>query len=173
MLVPNHTNLRSIGQNAGLTVQETALPAGAQSVHREEGEADGSLVRDRQYATNDRVAHESDPMANTVKRIDQQRHELKALRYLLEFYPESLVKTTPLPRREDFQIPDCRRIYDALTTAKTRADAMTAIRNLDLDETDLDSFLHLGGEYYYTYPKLVAERGEQFRRGQIELEAAS
>jgi hypothetical protein len=101
-------------------------------------------------------------MADKVKRIDQQRHELKALRYLLQFYPESLVKTTPLPGREDFQIPDCRRIYEALMSARTR----------DLEETDLDSFLSLSGEYYYTYPKLVAERAEQFRRHTLELEAA-
>ena len=59
-------------------------------------------------------------MAELVKRIDQQRHELKALRYLLQFYPESLAKTTPLPRRDDFQIPDCQRIFDAMLSATTR-----------------------------------------------------
>jgi hypothetical protein len=107
-----------------------------------------------------------------VKRIDQQRHELKALRYLLQFYPESLMKTTPLPSGEDFQIPDCRRIYEALMSGRTRDEATAAIRALDLEETDLDSFLNLSGEYYYTYPKLVAERAEQFRRHTLELEAA-
>jgi len=112
-------------------------------------------------------------MAETVKRIDQQRHELKALRYLLQFYPESLVKTTPLPRRGDFQIPDCQRIYDALMSARTREEAMAAIGDLDLEETDLDSFLRLGGEYYYTYPKLVVERAEQFRQHTLELEAVT
>jgi hypothetical protein len=96
-------------------------------------------------------------MAEKVKRIDQQRHELKALRYLLQFHPESLARTKPLPRREDFQIADCQRIYDALVAAQTREAATAAIRALDLEETDLDSFLRLGGEYYYTYPKLVAE----------------
>jgi hypothetical protein len=112
-------------------------------------------------------------MAEKVKRIDQQRHELKALRYLLEFYPQSLVKTTPLPSCEDFQIPDCRRIYEALMSARTRDEARAAIQALDLEETDLDSFLSLSGEYYHTYPKLIAERGEQFRRHQLELEAAA
>lgn len=112
-------------------------------------------------------------MAQVVKRIDQQRHELKALRYLLHFYPQSLVKTQSLPRREDFQIPDCQRIYDALITAKTRDEATAAIRALDLEETDVESFLRLGGEYYFTYPKLVVERGQQFRQGTVELERAS
>ena len=112
-------------------------------------------------------------MAEQVKRIDQQRHELKALRYLLHFYPESLSRTRPLPGREDFQIPDCRRIYDALVSAADRDAATVAIRNLDLDETDVDSFLRLGGEYYYTYPQLVVERAAEFRNRTLELEAAS
>ena len=109
-------------------------------------------------------------MAELVKRIDQHRHELKALRYLLHFYPDSLISTQPLPRRDDFQIPDCQRIYDALVTARTRDDATAAIRRLDLDETDAESFLRLGGEYYYTYPKLVVERAAQFRQGTLTLE---
>ena len=112
-------------------------------------------------------------MVQKVKRIDQQRHELKALRYLLQFYPQSMVRTTPLPRRDDFQIPDCQRIYDALLSAKTRDEATAAIRQLDLEETDLDSFLRLGGEYYYTYPRLVVERAEEFRRHTLELEVVS
>ncbi len=112
-------------------------------------------------------------MPERVKRIDQQRHELKALRYLLHFYPESLIETQPLPRRDDFQIADCQRIYDALMTAKTRDEATAAIRALDLEETDVNSFLRLGGEYYYTYPKLVVERAEYFRRGTLQLEAAA
>ncbi len=112
-------------------------------------------------------------MPDLVKRIDQQRHELKALRYLLQFYPESLTKTQPLPRREDFQIPDCQRLYDAMRSAATREAATAAIRALDLEETDVDSFLRLGGEYYYTYPKLVVERAEQFRKRTLELEAVS
>lgn len=112
-------------------------------------------------------------MADKVKRIDQQRHELKALRYLLHFYPESIAKTVPLPRRADFQIPDCQNIYDALVSAKSRAEAATAIGNLDLEETDVESFLRLGGEYYFTYPKLVVERAAQFRSHALELEVVS
>jgi hypothetical protein len=112
-------------------------------------------------------------MGETVKRIDQQRHELKALRYLLEGYPDSVATTQPLPRREDFQIPDCRRLYDALMGARTKADAEAAIRALDLEETDVDSFLHLGGQYYYAYPKLVVERAARFRARTLELETVS
>ncbi len=112
-------------------------------------------------------------MADQIKRIDQQRHELKALRYLLQFYPESVVKTVPLPNRLDFQIPDCQRIFEALMSARTRDEATAAIRALDLEETDLDSFLSLSGEYYHTYPKLVVERAEQFRQHALELEAAA
>jgi len=125
------------------------------------------------YRLKATVSWSSNRVAEKVKRIDQQRHELKALRYLLQFFPESLQKIKPLPRREDFQLPDCQRIYDALTSARTQEQATAAIRGLDVQETDLDSFLRLGGEYYFTYPKLVVERAEQFRTGVLELEAAS
>ena len=91
----------------------------------------------------------------------------------MHFYPDSLQTTRPLPRREDFQIADCQRIYDALMSARSRDEAVAAIGDLDLDETDAQSFLRLGGEYYYTYPKLVVERAEQFRQGALELERAS
>ncbi len=109
-------------------------------------------------------------MAERVKRIDQQRHELKALRYLLQFYPESRTETRPLPARGDFQIADCQRIFDALMGAPTHDAAVAAIRALDLDDTDVESFLRLGGEYYYTYPKLVVARAQAFRDGTLELE---
>ena len=112
-------------------------------------------------------------MGERVKRIDQQRHELKALRYLLAFYPDSRLNTQPLPRRDDFQIPDCQRIYEALMSTTTRDEATAAIRGLDLEETDVDSFLRLGGEYYYTYPGLIVDRAERFRKHTLELEAAS
>lgn len=111
-------------------------------------------------------------MPALVKRVDQHRHELKALRYLLEFYPESCRTTNRVPRREDFQIPDCQRMFDALAAAQTRDAAVAAIRDLDLDETDAESFLRLGGEYYYTYPQLVVERAEGFRQHLLELEPA-
>ena len=111
-------------------------------------------------------------MSALVKRIDQHRHELKALRYLLELYPQSRRTTTPLPCREDFQIPDCQRVYDALMAARTREEATAAIRRLDLEETDVESFLELGGEYYYTYPQLIVERGAAFRKHLLEIEPA-
>jgi hypothetical protein len=112
-------------------------------------------------------------MGERVKRIDQQRYELKALRYLLQFYPESLSTTQPLPRREDFQIPDCQCIFDALIPVRTREEAGAAIGGLALEDTDIESFLRLSGEHYYTYPKLIVERAEQFRQGTLELEPAS
>ncbi len=109
-------------------------------------------------------------MAERVKRVDQQRHELKALRYLLQFYPESRTAAHPLPARDDFQIPDCRHIFDALMSASTHDAAVTAIRALELDDTDAESFHRLGGEYYYTYPQLVVVRAQAFRDGTLELE---
>lgn len=108
-------------------------------------------------------------MAQTIKKLDQQRHELKALRYLLEFYPDSLKKTEDLPCRDDFQIEDTRAIYDALMSAKTKEEATNAIADLDLEDTDVDSFLRLGGQFYHTYPKLVKERGREFRAGAIKI----
>jgi hypothetical protein len=111
-------------------------------------------------------------MAERVKRIDQHRHELKALRYLLDFDPPRLAAIAPLPQREDFQIPDCRSIYDALMGAPSRAAAEAAIRELDLEETDVASFLRLGGEFYFTYPRLVVERAARFRDHTLELESA-
>ena len=108
-------------------------------------------------------------MAQTIKKLDQQRHELKALRYLLEFYPESLKNVADLPSREDFQIADTRLIYDALMAAKTKDEATRAIADLDFADTDVESFLRLGGQFYHTYPKLVKERGQEFRAGAIKI----
>src|SRR5262249_54297116 len=83
-------------------------------------------------------------VAQTIKKLDQQRHELKALRYLLEFYPESIKNLDDIPSREDFQIEDTRSIYDALMSAKTKDEATKTIAALALDETDVESFLRLG-----------------------------
>jgi hypothetical protein len=109
-------------------------------------------------------------MAERVKRIDQHRHELKALRYLLDFDPPRAAPGAPLPRCEDFQIPDCRSIYDALMGASSRAAAEAAILELDLEETDVPSFLRLGGEFYFSYPSLIVERAARFRDHTLELE---
>ena len=108
-------------------------------------------------------------MATTIKKLDQQRHELKALRYLLEYYPQSVQNCEAVPSREDFQIPDNRLIYDALMAAKTKEEAAKAIAGLDLEETELDSFLRLGGQFYHTYPQLVKERGQEFRTGAVRI----
>jgi hypothetical protein len=109
-------------------------------------------------------------MSTLVKRIDQVRHEMKALRYLLEFHPESMADA---PVRDDFQIPDSRLIYDALIGATTRGAAEQAIGDLDLDEVDVSSFLHLGGSHYHVYPGLIRERAEHFRSGQLRLQDAA
>ena len=108
-------------------------------------------------------------MAQTIKQLDQQRHELKALRYLLEFYPDSVKKPEDLPSRDDFQLADTRSIYDTLMAATTKEGATAAINELDLDDTDVESFLRLGGQFYHTYPKLVKERGQEFRSGAVKL----
>ena len=108
-------------------------------------------------------------MVTTIKKLDQQRHELKALRYLLEYFPESVQNREAAPTRDDFQIPDTQLIYDALMAAKTKDEATQAIKELDLEETDVESFLRLGGQYYHTYPQLVKERGQEFRTGTIKI----
>jgi len=109
-------------------------------------------------------------MSALVKRIDQVRHEMKALRYLLEFHPESMADA---PAREDFQIPDSRLIYDVLVSATTRPAAERAIGELDLEEVDVSSFLRLGGAHYHVYPDLIRERAEHFRSGQLTLQDAA
>jgi len=108
-------------------------------------------------------------MAEIIKRLDQQRHELKALRFLLEYMPRSLADTTTIPDPDDFQIPDHRRMFVALREARDKADAYARLRALALEETDIDSFLALGGEYYHTYPGLVRERGKRFREQAVVL----
>ena len=108
-------------------------------------------------------------MAVVIKKLDQQRHELKALRYLLEYHPRSLQDREVLPERDDFQIADCQRIYDALLAAASPQAAAEAIEALDLEETEVESFLRLGGQFYHAYPGLVKERGQEFRDGNMQL----
>lgn len=108
-------------------------------------------------------------MATLVKRIDQTRHEMKALRYLLELHPQSMASA---PRREDFQIPDAQLIYDVLAGTSSRAEAEARIADLELEETDVEAFLRLGGAHYHVYPDLIRERGAQFRRGELLLQSA-
>lgn len=112
-------------------------------------------------------------MVSMIKKLDQQRHELKALRYLLEYHPHSLegreADREALPNRDDFQIADCQLIYDALVVAKTKEEAAEAIEELDLEDTEVESFLRLSGQFYHSYPALVKERGQEFRDGKIQL----
>jgi hypothetical protein len=108
-------------------------------------------------------------VVTTIKKLDQQRHELKALRYLLEYFPESVQNRDAVPNREDFQISDNRLIYDALMAARTKEEAAKAIEDLQLEETEIESFLRLGGQYYHTYPQLVKGRGQEFRTGAIKV----
>ena len=108
-------------------------------------------------------------MPERIKRLDQQRHELKALRYLLDRHPAGLRENAALPGRTDFQIEDSRLMFDALLSAATQAEAARAIESLPLEETDIDSFLRLGGQFYHDYPRLVKERGQAFRDGTVEL----
>ncbi len=108
-------------------------------------------------------------MVIMIKKLDQQRHELKALRYLLEYHPHSLQDREALPNRDDFQILDCQLIYDALIATKTKEEAAEAIEELDLEDTEVESFLRLSGQFYHSYPGLVKERGQEFRDGQMEL----
>lgn len=108
-------------------------------------------------------------MARMIKKLDQQRHELKALRYLLEYHPHSLQDREALPRRDDFQIADCRQLYDALVSSTTQDEATQAIQALELEDTEVESFLRLGGQFYHAYPDLVKERGQEFRAGTVRL----
>ncbi len=75
-----------------------------------------------------------------------------------------------MPAREDFQSEQTRALYDAIVSASDRAAAEKRITGLELDEVDLDSFLRLSGEHYYSYPTLVRERAEAIRHGELKVE---
>jgi hypothetical protein len=107
-----------------------------------------------------------------LKRIDILRHELKALRFILDHYHSSTLDPASLPPRDDFQSEQGREIYRAIVDARDRAAAEHRIRELELEEVDIDSFLRLGGEHYHTYPALVRERADAIRRGELKVEAA-
>jgi hypothetical protein len=107
-----------------------------------------------------------------LKRIDILRHELKALRYILDNFHSGKLEADAVPPREDFQSEQARALYDTVREAPSRAAAEARIAELELDDVDLDSFLHLSGEHYYTYPALVRERAAAIRGGQLKVEAA-
>jgi hypothetical protein len=106
----------------------------------------------------------------TLKRIDILRHELKALRFILDNYHDGKLAADAVPPREDFQSEQGRIIYDAIRAAPTRASAESAIGELDLDDVDIESFLRLSGDHYYTYPALVRERANAIRSGELKVE---
>jgi hypothetical protein len=106
-----------------------------------------------------------------LKQIDLLRHELKALRFILDHYHAGALKPAALPPLEDFQSDQGREIYAAIINAPDRAAAERQIHTLELDDVDIESFLRLNGEHYHTYPALVHERAEAIRRGQLKVEA--
>ncbi|MEA2649635.1 MAG: hypothetical protein QOG61_2070 [Candidatus Binataceae bacterium] len=107
-----------------------------------------------------------------LKRIDILRHELKALRFILDNYHTGKIDPSALPPREDFQSAQGQRLYDIILGASSRGVAEEAIGDLELDDVDIESFLRLTGEHYYTYPALVRERAEAIRQGRLRIEAA-
>ena len=108
----------------------------------------------------------------SLKPIDILRHELKALRYILDNYHAGKLAADELPPREDFQSEQGRTLYDAIVKSESRQSAERAIAELELDDVDIDSFLHLSGDHYYTYPALVRERAAAIRSGKITVEGA-
>ena len=107
-----------------------------------------------------------------LKQIDILRHELKALRFILDHYHSGTLNPASLPPLEDFQSEQGREIYSTIIDASDRASAEERIHALELDDVDIESFLRLSGEHYHTYPALVRERAGAIRRGQLRIEAA-
>jgi hypothetical protein len=114
----------------------------------------------------------SDMDSRPLKRIDILRHELKALRFILDNYHSHKLDPASLPPANDFQSEQGREIYSAIVNAPDRVIAEEVIRALNLDDVDIESFMRLSGEHYYTYPALVRERADAIRRGELKVEAA-
>jgi hypothetical protein len=108
----------------------------------------------------------------TLKRIDVLRHELKALRYILDNFHAGKLAPAAMPPREDFLAEQARTIYDTILKAPSRDAAEAKIAEMRLDDVDVASFLRLSGDHYYTYPALVHERAEALRAGRLRIEAA-
>lgn len=108
----------------------------------------------------------------TLKQIDVLRHELKALRYILDNFHAGKLPPAALPPREDFLSQQARKIYETILNAPSRDVAEVEIGELSLDDVDIASFLRLSGNHYYTYPALVHERAEALRAGRLRIEAA-
>jgi hypothetical protein len=106
----------------------------------------------------------------SIKPVDILRHELKALRFILDNFHSGKLDQSALPPREDFQSEQGRALYDSIVKAPSRETAESAIAELELDDVDIDSFLRLSGEHYYTYPALVRERASAIRTGKLTVE---
>jgi len=111
-------------------------------------------------------------MERPLKRIDLLRHELKALRFMLDHFHEGNLAAEQIPRREDFQSAQTRALYDVIMNAPSRSAAEQQIAELELEDVDIESFLRLTGEHYYTYPALVKRRAEAIRDGKLRVEGA-
>jgi len=111
-------------------------------------------------------------MDRPLKEVDVLRHELKALRYILENHYGGKLAAAAMPAREDFQSEQGRELYDAIVKAKDRAAAEQAIARLELEGVDLQSFMRLRADHYYTYPALVKERAAAIRSGALKVESA-
>jgi hypothetical protein len=109
---------------------------------------------------------------DSLKAIDILRHELKALRYILDNFHSGRLGADGLPPREDFQSEQGRALYDSIVQSPDRKTAEHVISELELDQVDIDSFLHLSGDHYYTYPALVRERAAAIRTGKLTVEDA-
>ena len=107
-----------------------------------------------------------------LKPIDILRHELKALRFMLDNYHAGRIDPAEIPPRDDFQSAQGRRLYDIILGAPSRDAAEREIAAVELDDVDVESFLHLTGAHYYPYPALVRERAEAIRQGRLRIETA-
>lgn len=112
------------------------------------------------------------PPRENLKSIDVLRHELKALRYILDNIHSGKLDKATLPPRDDFMSAQGRALFDAIIAAPSRAAAEAAIADLELEDVDIESFLRLSGDHYYTYPALVRERAEAIRSGKLKVDNA-
>ncbi len=55
-----------------------------------------------------------------LKRIDILRHELKALRFILDNYHAGKIDPSAIPPREDFQSVQGQRLYEIILGASSR-----------------------------------------------------